>query len=93
MKVKIKKPQLAKNAITKEKIELGGVKGTRYRFKFNIKGATKIMFEYSKKKNKGYKKSKFSSFYVKEGNVRYFRAIAYYGKQRSPYTKVVKIKG
>ena len=59
----------------------------------NVKGATKIMFEYSKKKNKGYKKSKFSSFYVKEGNVRYFRAIAYYGKQRSPYTKVVKIKG
>ena len=42
VKVKIKKPQLAKNAITKEKIELGGVKGTRYRFKFNIKGATKI---------------------------------------------------
>lgn len=59
----------------------------------NVKGATKIMFEYSKKKNKGYKKSKFSSFYVKEGNVRYFRAIAYYGKQKSPYTKVVKIKG
>lgn len=59
----------------------------------NVKGATKIMFEYSKKKNKGYKKSKFSSFYVKEGNVRYFRAIAYYGKQKSPYSKVVKIKG
>lgn len=42
VKVKIKKPKLAKNVITKEKIELGGVKGTRYRFKFNIKGATKI---------------------------------------------------
>ena len=59
----------------------------------NVKGATKVLYEYSKKKDKGFKKSKFKSFYVKEGNVRYFRAIAVYGKQKSPYSKVIKIKG
>ena len=58
-----------------------------------VKGATKVLYEYSKKKDKGFKKSKFKSFYVKEGNVRYFRAIAVYGKQKSPYSKVIKIKG
>lgn len=59
----------------------------------NVKGASKVRFQYSRKKNKGYKGTKMKKFLVKKGSVYYIRAVAYYGKIRSPYSKAVKIKG
>lgn len=59
----------------------------------NVKGASKVRFQYSRKKNKGYKGTKMKKFLVKKGSVYYIRAVAYYGKIRSPYSKTMKIKG
>ncbi len=60
---------------------------------FNVKGADKVVFEYSKKAKKGYKVSPKSKFLVKQGSSWFIRIYAKYGKQKSPYSKVVKIKG
>lgn len=60
---------------------------------FNVKGANKVVFEYSKKAKKGYKVSPKSKFLVKQGSSWFIRIYAKYGKQKSPYSKVVKIKG
>ena len=59
----------------------------------NVKGADKVVFEYSKKAKKGYKVSPKSKFLVKQGSSCFIRIYAKYGKQKSPYSKVVKIKG
>ena len=59
----------------------------------NVKGAGKVKLQYSSKKNKGFKVTKMKKLLVKKGAVYYIRAVAYYGKVRSPYSKVVKIKG
>lgn len=60
---------------------------------FNVKGADKVVFEYSKKAKKGYKVSPNKKFLIKQGSSCFVRIYAKYGKQKSPYSKVVKIKG
>ena len=60
---------------------------------FNVKGADKVVFEYSKKAKKGYKVSPNKEFLIKQGSSCFVRIYAKYGKQKSPYSKVVKIKG
>lgn len=72
------------------------IEGKYRKFSFknsNIKGASKVVFEYSKKEDSGYKKSKKKEFLVKKGSTYYIRAYAMYGKQKSPYSEPVKIKG
>lgn len=59
----------------------------------NVKGASKVVFEFSKKKNKGYKKTSLRNVNVKQGTSYFIRIIAYYGKVKTPYSKPVKIKG
>lgn len=60
---------------------------------FNVKGADKVVFEYSKKAKKGYKVSPNKKFLIKQGSSCFVRIYAKYGKQKSPYSEVVKIKG
>ena len=59
----------------------------------NVKGASKVVFEFSKQKKKGYKITSLRNVNVKQGTSYFIRIIAYYGKGKSPYSKVVKIKG
>lgn len=60
---------------------------------FNVKGADKVVFEYLKKAKKGYKVSPNKKFLIKQGSSCFVRIYAKYGKQKSPYSEVVKIKG
>ena len=96
VKVKIKAPKIK---ITTKKIELGGIKGVRYSFNYNIKGATKIkvrakkmsflnkeLNQYVSKPKSDEKNSYFNikeSTLNKAGNKITFEIVAYYGKNIS----------
>ena len=96
VKVKIKAPKIK---ITTKKIELGGIKGVRYSFNYNIKGATKIkvrakkmsflnkeLDQYVSKPKSDEKNSYFNikeSTLNKAGNKITFEIVAYYGKNIS----------
>lgn len=59
----------------------------------NVKGSNKVVIEYSAKQKKGFKKAPQNKFIIKKGDSWFIRIYAKYGKQKSPYSKVVKIKG
>lgn len=78
------------------------VVGVYLRYKLNytyLKGATKVVAEYSSKKNRGFKKCgsaqnklKGASASVRKGTKLYLRVTVYYGKVKSPVSGVVLLK-
>lgn len=96
VKVKIKAPKIT---ITREDVEIGGIKGIRYHLKYNVKGATRVKIRVKKISSLNKKfdsdmsnpKSDESKCYItatesglkKYGNKLTFEIVAYYGKNVS----------
>lgn len=96
VKVKIKAPKIT---ISKESVEFGGIKGTRYHLKYNVKGATRVKIRVRKASSLDKKfdrdmskpKSDASKCYItvresdlkRYGNKLTFEIVAYYGKNIS----------
>ncbi len=96
--IKLPKPKI-KKIKGKSKRYIGGVY-QEYKISYgNIKGATKIVSYLAKKKGKFKKGPKFlnklkgTKVNVRKGQVRRIKIVAYYGKGKSPMSKVVKLKG
>lgn len=61
--------------------------------KYNIKGAKKVVLQYSKNKKKGYKSTTLKTVSIRKNTSFYIRIAVYYVKGKSTYSEPVKIKG
>ena len=64
-----------------------------YDKKYNIKGAKKVVLQYSKNKKKGYKSTTLKTVSIRKNTSFYIRIAVYYVKGKSTYSEPVKIKG